>query len=377
MAKPLALIASDLHIRNYDRIWARHPNLVGDTRFALQQILDIAAQYEGLRYVLLAGDICDGKLHRSDALSALTSFISGCLRRQHVLFVQGDHEYADPPLLSSLFNQPARVMHASGHTFQLGDLTLYGLDYVPLGEASTQLAKIPPVDIVLTHQKWRDFLGKFGDCQFSDIPAGHCKLLITGDFHVSAVRRVGAMTVLSPGSVCMQDLGETPDKYVYILHDDLSLVPLPLLTRRRCDISVQSESDLEATLPEIYAIVKSAKEQLPPDIAAPIVRVAYPQSNYDVKRWVDSALGLSCHLFFDPQPVMTEEQAQQAKEQQERQSVVLAGGLAGVIRTYFNDDPLIAESAIRVAMAENKDEEALRLFQEFQAQGEAQKATQC
>lgn len=372
MAKPLALIASDLHVRNYDRIWARHPTLLGDTSYALQQIAELGIEYanQGLGALLLAGDVLDSKLQRADAIDILGRFLDKFLDGgTAVLYIQGDHEYSQPPFLQAIRPQ---AQHVHQQTVRLFGKTIYGLDYVPLGEASKYLAQVPPCDVLLTHQKWTDFLGKHlgGDCAFSDIPAGNCKLLVTGDYHIALQQMQGSMRVLSPGSVCMQDLGETATKFVWLLDDELGLTPLMLKTRAYRTVEITCQGDLDATLPELYALVKSCKETLPEQIAAPILRIQYPHDQYDIKRWVDSALGQTCHLFFDPQHTLTDEAKQVAEEQSARRQVVLAGGLPGVIRSYYGQDPVLAEAAIRMVGAADKEEEAKRLFAEFQAQGE-------
>ena len=101
---------------------------------------------------------------------------------------------------------------------------LYGLDYCNPGEVSAKIGAIPSqAHVLLTHQVWREFLGaERGDVWLNEIPRS-VQLVCTGDFHAHRDLEEDAMpSVISPGPLCMQNIGERAPKGVYILFDDLT-----------------------------------------------------------------------------------------------------------------------------------------------------------
>lgn len=130
----LAIVFADAHVA--DRIWAHRP-IQGDAFYSVEQILHLA-QDHGCPWVIGCGDLLDSRTNRSRPIQFWSQMLDRFAREAvRFGFLQGNHEYDDPPWLSH-----RHATHLHGRTLRLGDVRLYGLDYLPAGRLQEALDEI-------------------------------------------------------------------------------------------------------------------------------------------------------------------------------------------------------------------------------------------
>src|SRR5262249_6426373 len=142
-------------------------------------------------------------------------------------FVQGQHELdRTTPWLNAINTWP---IHVNDSLFKIDNLLFYGIDWQPGDVIGPILDNVPAnTDIVVAHQVWKDIMGnRSGDCECRFCDVSNARMLITGDFHSHVVmdatnKQGNSLKVLSPGPISMQSIDESPDKFFYVLYDDMS-----------------------------------------------------------------------------------------------------------------------------------------------------------
>ncbi len=238
------MITADLHLA--PTTWKDHPQLKGDAYYALAQIVAKTLMYRVPLFLL--GDIFDTQRPDSESVRQFCAQMNRLQNDPHdVYFVDGNHDFADPswPTVHDWPQYlPAEPVTIHGHK-------IIGLDYTPRGELADKLAAVPAdTSILMTHQAW-DELMRIGKTDGSFSQVHHARYLLTGDFHVCCSwvgqSATGALKVWSPGSTCLQELGESLPKYCLLLVDDngvLDVEALPLVSRPYAKYRLQTEADL-------------------------------------------------------------------------------------------------------------------------------------
>lgn len=357
--KPIALISADWHARRADRVWYRRDAIVGDTGYSISQICDIADQYD-VPYVWLLGDLFEQKLQQSDALEVMRKALDRFqARNRQVLFVQGQHERSSPPLLNAIHGYPIHVHKKIVH---VAGMCVYGLDYCNPLEVAAELENVPQgVDVLLTHQVWKDFLGEErGDAWFSQ--ASHVRVIATGDYHQTLYEKRGAHTILSPGSICMQKINEPPEKFVFILHDDYTVKQIKLKTRGYYAARLHTEAELNQFV-ENWSRHPSRAPQpdVPTYLSTNLLRVHYRADLPEARHRLESTVGAEAHLFLEPIPIETQQIGIDAER---RVSAVMSGGLEGCINAFYADNPVVHADALRLARTRDVQTELLEIFKE-------------
>ena len=303
MKNLLAIVFADAHVA--DRIWAHRP-ITGDAFYSVEQILDLAQGYR-CPWVIGCGDLLDSRTNRSSPIQfwnrMLDRFEQAGVRFG---FLQGNHEYDDPPWLSH-----RHATHLHERSLTIGGIRFYGLDFLPSGRLQEALDAIQPgTQVLLAHQAWAEMCrpGSAWQGQFADIPV--VSMMFTGDLHEH--RRVDTrgkdrqpLTVYSPGSTVMTSIDNDPHKFVYLLYDDLSVESQPLKTRPVLESSqIVHPEDLDAFLEEIPDRLRSAAEAaardgLPEALQKPILRVHYSWQLEDACARIQAATKGLCWLFLD------------------------------------------------------------------------------
>lgn len=361
MAKePLALVSADWHVRRADRIWYRRDEIFGDTGYSVSQIGGIAENYD-VPNVILAGDLFDMKLQQSDALRTMRLALDNFeAQDRRVYYIQGQHERSNPPLLTALHPWPEYIHK---RTITRAGYAIYGLDYCNPGEVEAELNAVPAgTDILVTHQVWKDFLGdKYGDAWFHQ--ARNAPFIISGDYHKTSFTTHTSCNkqVMSPGSICMQDIGEDPIKYVWILFDDLSAERVRLNTRAFYRATLNTEEELNEFL-DTWADnpARIPQQGVLPAIAINILRVQYRADLPSARQRIEALVGSMAHLFTDPiRPPAVE---QVSAEQERRHEAVMHGGIEGCIAEFYSDNPRVRDHALRLARTTNIQTELLDIY---------------
>ena len=362
MAKtPLALVSADWHVRRADRIWYRRDEIYGDTGYSVSQVCDIADDYN-VPNVILAGDLFDMKLQQSDALRTMRLALDRFMENDRwVWYIQGQHERSTPPLLQALHSWPI-YLHKQQR--EIDGICFYGLDYCNPGDVEAELKAVPAeTDVLITHQVWKDFLGdKHGDAWVQWVNGD--PLILSGDYHRSFIQTLSGKRLLSPGSLCVQDIAETPRKFVYVLFDDLSAEEIPLRTRNCYYYDIETEEALDEFLTKWQDNpARVPQPNVPTYIATNLLRVRYRGDLPQAKRRLEATVGSSAHLFADPIRAAVPEQI--TAEQQRRVTAVMNGGLEGCINEFYSDNPRVRDDAIRLVRATNIQNELLLIYKEF------------
>ena len=281
--------------------WKKNPEVRGDSYYALGQITRFTI--ENRLNLMAGGDLFDQILPDSMSLHVAKTEIKRVLDNGlKVLFVQGQHEMADPPYLKVL---DERTDHVHDDHFTLGGSEVaYALDYMT---PSAFLEKMeackngPHADYVLfTHQVWKDFVvWRHNAPVFSDTPFA---TIITGDFHQhinKTLQRPGSLQqVISPGSTCMQALDEEPQKKFFVRYDDGSFESVPLKCRPFHHLDLLGPEALEYAIQNVAQYCHRPND-LPAEIQRPVVRVRFADNIPEAYERILAAFA-SVHLFAEP-----------------------------------------------------------------------------
>jgi len=356
--KPLMLVTADWHIRRHDRVWVRRDDLFGDTAFGVFQVCGIAKKYE-IPTVLLLGDLFEQKLQQSDALQLMRSALDKFQEQgTEVLYVQGQHEKSSPPILQAIHAWPK---HIHKQVVTIGGHSMYGLDYMPATNVEEELREMPQVDILATHQVWRDFMGAdIGDAWIGDCNA---RMVLTGDYHKTEHKLFSDRETISPGPLCMQSISEPAEKYVFIIYEDLSAKKVKLITRSKFDVCLRTEEQLEDFI-ETWNKNPSRIPQsgVPNEIMRNLLRVEYSYGIPNARARIIARVGNSVHLFLKPIPADIEEIDVDVNS---RVDAVIGGGLEGCIREFYSKNEQAMLSAIRLLQAEKSKDELLQIYKEL------------
>ncbi len=304
---PLFVFTADLHLE--DGAWSTRPGIYGDAYYSFRQIIDYCIKYR--LPLILGGDVLERK---SNAARPIAKLCEGLSRMEsedlEVFYIQGNHEYDRNAPWLSVHGWPVHI-HKLSMPYNIRGAQVYGLDWLPRGEIQTALQEVPPsTDILITHQVWKDFMGEVGrtECSLSDVH--HVTTILAGDFHVTtevtADNAQGQkVRMYSPGSICMQDLGESSQKFFHVVGREdsgkISIQKVPLETRRFANYVVKTQEALDELCAGKLAfdieIAATDAEILPEEIKKPIFRIKFDKALPDAFLRLSTAAGDDVHLF--------------------------------------------------------------------------------
>ena len=295
--RPIAVCISDTHVRPGARIWKHAPKPYGDILYAFRQCAHIVAELQP-EFVFLLGDILHTSINPADVLGIVNIFFQLLPKAAVVYFVQGQHDLSSPPwlsLLGSSSRTPVSMALGSRLLRSSSGLSVLGLDFTrtPYNTIYAILEANRPeeVDILVTHQAWKDILGPAGNASFQDlelIPG--LKLVLSGDIHAfsqftyppqvndyqsSDVRLKSSPSsdrfrIIFPGTPCITDLNGQPPYGILVLWPDLSVTHIPLLGRSVYRPCLQTMEDLERFRAE-HPPESMLDPNLPGDLQIPIL----------------------------------------------------------------------------------------------------------
>jgi hypothetical protein len=300
---PLFVFCADLHLE--DGAWSSRPGIYGDAYYSFEQIVNYCIEHD--LPVILGGDVLEKKSNSSRPIAKL---FDGLTRMQHrgvpVYYIQGNHEYdRNAPWLSA-HAWPIYMHEAS---FDINGVKVAGFDWLPRGDIQDAFTRVPQdTDILITHQVWKDFMGNLGrtDCELTDVH--HVQTILNGDFHVtktvtSANAQGKTVTMLSPGSTCMQDMSESPDKFFFVVGripttGEIVFTPVQLRTRRFLNYTVKDQDTLDALCSG--QLLKDINDQLddtlPAHINKPLIRIKFDKQLPDAYLRLMTAVGDFAHV---------------------------------------------------------------------------------
>ena len=310
--RPSFVFCADLHLD--DGAWTTRPAIYGDSYCSFAQIVDYCVQHK--LPLILAGDVLEKKSNLARPVQKLCEQLSVMQENNlPVFYIQGNHEYDRNAPWLSVHTWPT---HAHKQTIKIGDITTYSLDWLPKGEIQNAFRAVPAgTDVLVTHQVWFDFMQHVGrtECSLTDVY--NTQLVLSGDFHVTkTVTSTNAdglpIAMLSPGSTCMQDMGETPVKYFFVVgrdqNNNVAYEPVQLKTRPLIKHVVETVDEIDnlcagALVGEINNCIEQAQNNnYHPDIVKPLVRVKFAKDISDAFLRVMTAVGDRAHLFCEALP---------------------------------------------------------------------------
>lgn len=304
--KPLFVFTADTHLE--DGAWSTRPGIYGDAYHSFKQIVDYCVEH-GLP-LILGGDVLEKKNNSARPIAKLCEQMSRMQAADlNVFYIQGNHEYDRNAPWLSVHSWP---IHLHGHARGIRGVNVHGIDWLPRGEIQKAFAEVRPgTDVLVTHQVWDEFMKGLGriECTLPDVH--HVGVVLNGDFHpTKEVTGTGAqgqhIRMLSPGSICMQDCSESPEKFFFVVSrtDDHAIQydPVSLETRGFLDYQVRDAAMLDALCAGGLAATISALPPKPGDIAKPIVRIKFDKNLPDAFLRLTMAAGEACHLFCEALP---------------------------------------------------------------------------
>ena len=284
MATPIAVICADLQAREF--AYRKSKELFGDDLAALAEVVQFTLNNE-ISSLLLAGDIVDSPyisdihviklrkiLRQFEGTECLVGFINGNHERGrfHRLELEGD----DAAVAKCLDNQ---VIQLPGSSVRLA---AYDWRRRKAWESLVEGNALADADVLLTHglaDQVIPFMGFKLDPESKPIGDFDLnwfkkyKLVVLGDYHKKWVwRDESSNTVFAyPGSMWQHKADEIPEKYFFVLNDDLTFTEHRLqLQRPFTSVNLHGHEDLEQLIESVDIL---SENNLPAIIRKPRVHV--------------------------------------------------------------------------------------------------------
>lgn len=292
--RPAAVLAADLHLGAH--IYQERPDLAGDADYGFCQVLDLANRLEVP--LLMAGDLTHDRQLTPDTAAYLARALSRA--KTTILYVRGDHDVFPQQIDDNEFlswfdvaralafafdstTRPCVALHDS--CLDVGEMLVYGVDYQPNYESfDAALRRVPrrrPPDsvhaVLLTHQKWYEFLGSSADRRmlFSRVRDTGFDLLVTGDLHEFRCFEQNGLRVISPGCTHRRNIGAAGGTCA-VLYDDLSVQCVDLKGRTWLEKSLRTKDDVLLFCSSLNAEkVRPVDDDLPEKLHKKVLIVNY------------------------------------------------------------------------------------------------------
>jgi len=225
----MILFTADWHVKRDDIIWARRPEIKGDTSNALSKLRKyIIDNSKEITAIFLAGDIFDIPVQSSWGTKVVSEFCDLCADLKiPIYFVEGQHDLSKPPWLSTIHKWPIWI-HDTVVALKEYDINVYGHNFTR--NKFDLINKIPEnVQWLVTHMPFTDFKssGKYfvsdksntktskSLCSVTELQS-HISAVITGDWHIDYTitnqsGKTGYTELYSIGALIPQTLKEFKD----------------------------------------------------------------------------------------------------------------------------------------------------------------------
>jgi len=367
--EPLFVFSADLHLE--DGAWSTKPGIYGDAYYSFAQIIDYCIAHR--LPLILGGDVLEKKQNLARPIAKLCEGLSRMQAAQlNVYYIQGNHEYDRNAPWLSIHPWPIHLHNISAD-FGATSISVRGLDWLPRGEIQAAFQAVPEdTDILVTHQVWKDFMGEIGrtECELTDVH--HVQTVLAGDFHVTKVAEgVNAqgksIKMLSPGSTAMQDMGEQPAKFFFVIsahNGEIIFEDKPLKTRGTLsyvvkDVELLDELCAGRLAREIEKLISDSKSAgHHHDIHKPLVRVKFDKRLPDAFLRITTVVSDSAHLFCE---ALTDKMA--PRQSQNRDSV--KNDLLSALSDLIGDDNESYKLASALLTADDPAKELEAQFSKF------------
>jgi hypothetical protein len=367
---PIFVFCADLHL--VDGAWSSRPAIYGDSYYSFEQIIDYCIAHK--LPMIMGGDILEKKQNLARPIAKLCAGLSRMQAADvPVYYIQGNHEYDRNAPWLSVHEWPIHMHEAR---FDINGVSVCGFDWLPRGEIQEAFKRVPAnVDILITHQVWKDLMGNVGrpECELTDVH--HVQTVLAGDFHITkTVESTNAqgqpIQMLSPGSTCMQDIGEAPDKSFFVIEripttGAIVFTPMQLKTRKFLGYTVKDQETLDKLcagefIRDIQAVSTAL---LPEEIRKPLVRVKFDKRLPDAHLRITTAVGEAAHLFCDAI-------VDKNRGEEETNRVVTKNDLVLTLEDLLREAPESFQLAMALLSSSSPAADLEKHFAEFQAKEE-------
>ena len=359
--KALAVIIADAHVDT--AIWSGKP-IYGDSQYAFRFAVEYACK-RGVKALIGAGDMIDVRRPPSEVAKFLRGQISVLEKHKiDLLFIQGQHELADPPWLNAVHRHPKHIDH---QRVKLGDISIYGLDWTPGDRLATELQNIPVgTNLLLCHQVWEEFMGELTMPEGTMTQVANATTVVTGDYHkfehVVDIRgsNMQELSIYSPGATNIRAIDEPEDHYLLVLYEDGSITKKPIPGRDIYHWHIDY-LNINTTVANWKNFVRKLRTDLPDELRMPIIEVSYDIDKPDIKKRMKEVYGGLAHIFWKKlRPARTEED--EARRQASRQ--ILKRGPAGVLDMVVPKNSKHYKSLLRLIQSPEPKAELLTMKKE-------------
>lgn len=233
MANPICVAFADAHLS--PKIWLSR-DIRNDAYNSFSKIVDFSIN-TGVPMVS-AGDMLDSASPDPETVNFLRKQLSRLAAANLKLYlVHGQHDMIHPSWASVVdFHNCVELLHK--RMVSIGGKNFYGLDYQTSSTWNKEAADVPDdVDVLILHQTLTDteFMGALGEVSLAHVLSP--KMIIVGDYHKNIEKDIYTLRghncrVISPGSTHIRAIDEQPDKYYYVVNDDLTYKRYRIPTRR-------------------------------------------------------------------------------------------------------------------------------------------------
>lgn len=363
--RPLFVFCADTHLA--DGAWTSRPAIYGDSYYSFSQIIDYCI--ENKLPLVIGGDVLDVKRNLAAPVQKLCEQMTRMQTANlPVYYTQGQHELDRNITWMSVHPWPK---HVNEQAFTVAGVKLWGIDWLPRNDIQEAFKRVPAdTDILVCHQVWKDLMKNIGrpECELSDVHI--VRHVLTGDFHVTTIEQgVNAQGVpvklYSPGSACMQDISESPDKSFYVVRhtgSDFDVELVPMRARRFKAYSLTDQTALDSFCAggfeaDVAQLVMSPP--LPDGIDKPLVRVKFDKRLPDAHLRITNAVGKAAHLF-------CEALVDKSRGEEETNRAVAQTDLLNVVSDLLAGNPAALKLATNLLSAENAASELEKQFAAFQ-----------
>lgn len=351
--EPSFVFAADLHLR--PQTWTHHPDLRGDAYISLAAIRTYCCNAK--LPLVLGGDIFNSRRPDSLSVREFSNTVTYLDEDLDSYYIQGNHDYCGGVPWPGVVNSPNHLHH---QIFQIGDISVYGLDWTPRERLAEELAKVPPeVEVLVCHQAWDELMGIGNTDGSIDLIPDHVRTLLTGDYHVTHFRahqRASGVPlfVCSPGSTYMNKINEAEDKWFMLvgrLDGAVVVETIPIAARHVCCVTIATSADLDSFVAgDLLADVCRGCEGLEEPIRKPIFEIAFHDDIPGAFERLVEFIGDRAHFF--PQPIhVVDDVVVETDEDPDTFDTLL-----GAIRR-MEEDPSIVDGVTRLLGAEKPAEE--------------------
>lgn len=256
----------DAHIRA--QTWANVPMVTGDVSHAIN-IITTHAKHNGIKTLVLSGDVFHSSKPTSVDVQMFNKLIQGF---KHVLYIEGNHEKADPPWLESLGDTSQLVHLQSAVPTRIEDTHFCGIDYTrSRDELMSRLDDVRRVRlpvVLVMHAGFKHMINFEGASNISatDLDGIDCNVLVS---HVH--KRVTYKNIHSPGPLFPQSWEEVGPCYVDVITTDpWTIDKLDVTVRNYYTVNLKDLNGFSpdhSVLPSVVRVLTDSPKDIVPDIS--------------------------------------------------------------------------------------------------------------